>query len=243
MLSGTPAGGTAGTYTRPSPPPTASASRPARAFTLIVQPAQASKLVFLSTPTTATAGQALSPSVTVAVEDQFGDVVTSDSSTVTLTLNSGLFSTGGTTAAAQAVNGVATFSNLIINTAGSHTLAASDGSLSGATSGTITVSPGAASKLVITQTPTTGTAGQALGTALTVAVEDAFGNVVTSNTSTVSVGVASGPGGFASGSTTSVAAVERRGDLQQPDLQHGGQLHAERQRWFPDGCDLGQLHA
>ncbi|HEV3304153.1 MAG TPA: putative Ig domain-containing protein [Planctomycetaceae bacterium] len=206
-LSGTPTGGTPGTYHLTLTASNGVGQQASQSFTLVVQPAQASKLVFLSTPSTATAGQALSPSVSVAVEDQFGDVVTSDSSTVTLTLNSGLFSTGGTTATAQAVNGVATFNNLIINTAGGHTLAAIDGSLSGATSGAIAVSPGAATKLSISQAPTAGTAGQALGTALTVAVEDAFGNVVTSNTSTVSVGVASGPGGFASGSTTSVAAT------------------------------------
>ena len=110
----------------------------------------ASKLVFGQQPTNATAGVAISPAVTVKVEDASGNVVTSDSSTVTLTLNSGTFASGSSTATATASNGVATFSGLVIDTAGSHTLAASDGSLTNATSNSLAISPAAASQLVIT---------------------------------------------------------------------------------------------
>src|SRR5262249_38126763 len=78
--------------------------------------------------------------VTVAVQDANGNTVTSDTSTVTLTLSSGTFAGGSNTVSATAVNGVATFSNLVINTAGSYTLAASDGSLTGATSNAFTIS-------------------------------------------------------------------------------------------------------
>ena len=172
-----------------------------------VSPAAASKLAITQTPTTGTAGQALG-TFTVAVEDAFGNVVTSNTSTLALTVASGPagFASGSITSVA-AVSGVANFGNLIFNTAGSYALSVSDGSLSGATSGSFSVSPAAASKLVITQVPATGTAGQALGTTFTVAVEDAFGNVVTSNTSTLVVSVASGLGGFALGSTTDVAAA------------------------------------
>ena len=55
--------------------------------------------------------------------------------------------------------------------------------------------------------PSSGTAGLTLSSPLTVAVLDAFGTVVAGNTSTVTLTVVSGPGGFASGSTTSVAVV------------------------------------
>jgi hypothetical protein len=173
-----------------------------------VSPAAANKLAITQTPTSGTAGQALGTALQISVEDAFGNVITSNTSTIAVTVASGpgAFASGSTTSVAAA-SGVATFSNLILDTAASYTLSVSDGSLTGATSGSLTVSPAAASKLAITQTPTSGTAGQALGTALTVAVEDAFGNVITSNSSTVALTVASGPGGFASGSTTSVAAV------------------------------------
>ena len=143
----------------------------------------------------------------LVVEDAFGNVVTSDNSSVTIAVASGPGGfTGGSTISVAAVNGVATFSNLVLNTAGSYTLSVSDGGLAGANTGNLTVSPAAASQLVLQQSPTTGTAGQALGTVQLV-VEDAFGNVVTSDSSTVTIAVASGPGGFTAGSTISVAAV------------------------------------
>ncbi|HEV8066278.1 MAG TPA: hypothetical protein VGP76_00985, partial [Planctomycetaceae bacterium] len=70
----------------------------------------------------------------------FGNAVTSDTSTITLSVNSGPagFANGSTTSAV-AVNGVATFNNLILDTAGSYILSASDGSLSRALSTSITV--------------------------------------------------------------------------------------------------------
>src|SRR5262249_29021133 len=94
----------------------------------------ATKLGFLQQPGKPTAGATITPAVTVAVQDAGGNTVTTDTSTVTLTLNGGTFAGGGTTVSAAAVNGVATFSNLVINTAGTYTLAASDGTLTGATS-------------------------------------------------------------------------------------------------------------
>ncbi len=89
----------------------------------------ASKLVFGQQPTNAKAGAAISPAVTVKVEDAYGNVVTSDSSTVTLKLSSGTFASGSSTATATTSNGVATFSGLVIDTAGTYTLKATDGSL------------------------------------------------------------------------------------------------------------------
>jgi hypothetical protein len=65
--------------------------------------------------------------------------VTTNTSTVTLTLSSGTFAGGGTTAAASAVAGVATFSGLVISTAGTYTLAANDGTLTGVTSSSFTI--------------------------------------------------------------------------------------------------------
>jgi hypothetical protein len=104
------------------------------------------------------------------------------------------------------VNGVAKFSHLILNTAGSYIIAASSGSLTVGKSPPIAVSAAAAAKLAITKAPSSGTHGQTLSV-VQVAVEDQYGNIVTSNTSTMSVTVSSGPAGFASGSTTTVAAV------------------------------------
>ncbi len=176
--------------------------------TIAVGSGVASQLVLQQSPTSGTAGQALTPSITVAVEDAVGNVLTSDSSTVTVSIANGPGGfDAGSTISVTAVNGIATFSNLVLDTAGSYTLSLSDGTLTGATTGAITIVPASATQLVLQQSPTSGTAGQALSPSLTVAVEDSFGNVVTGDTSTMTVTVATGPAGFAAGSTTSVAAV------------------------------------
>ena len=92
--------------------------------------ANSAKLGFLQQPTQTTAGAAVSPAVTVAVESQSGSTITTDTSTVILTINQRVFfADGSTTEAAQAVNGVASFNNLVIDATGSYTLTASDGGL------------------------------------------------------------------------------------------------------------------
>src|SRR5262249_15030490 len=119
----------------------------------------------------------------------------------------GTFAGGGTTVSAAAVNGVATFSNLVINAGGSYTLAASDGTLTGATSNSFAITAAAvAAKLAFVQQPSNATAGSTITPPVTVAVRDAFGNTVTSNTSTVTLTLSSGAdaGG---GSTISAAAA------------------------------------
>jgi len=180
---------------------------PPKSATFTVNPGAASKLVIRQAPTSGTAGKALSTSLQAAIQDQFGNVLTSSNSTITVTTNTGPGSpTSTSTTSVAAVNGVATFTNLIFNTAGTYTLKLSLGSLS-VVSGNITISPAAASKLAFIQTPSTGTAGLALGPAIKVAVEDAYGNIVTSNSSKITLVVNTGPNGFASGSTTAVAAV------------------------------------
>ena len=163
--------------------------RPRSSFT--ISPAAASKLVFSQQPSNATAGAAISPAVTVKVEDAYGNVVTSDSSTVTVTLSSGTFASGSSTATATASSGVATFSGLTIDTAGTYTLTATDGTLTGATSGSFTISPAAASSWSSASSRATPRPAQR-SAPVTVKVEDTYGNVVTSDSSTVTVALSSG---------------------------------------------------
>jgi hypothetical protein len=103
------------------------------------------QLVFTAAPTSTFAGFPLnSPGgVQVAVEDQLGDVVTGDTSTVTVAISSGppggAFLSSSATVA-QAHNGVATFPNLAVNLAGTYTLKATDGALTVATA-TVVIQP------------------------------------------------------------------------------------------------------
>jgi uncharacterized repeat protein (TIGR03803 family) len=93
---------------------------------------QPARLAFLQPPGPATAGTAISPAVKVAVQDPAGNTIAADNSAITLTLTGsagGTFAGGGTTVTATAVNGVATFDNLVINSPGSYSLTAGSGAL------------------------------------------------------------------------------------------------------------------
>src|SRR5205823_2374816 len=96
----------------------------------------ASSLTMQQGPTTTAAGPSDSTAgvingFNVVVEDQYGNVITSDdSSTVTLALASGVGTLLGTLTAVP-VDGVATFLNLGIHEAGTYTMGASDGGLTG----------------------------------------------------------------------------------------------------------------
>jgi hypothetical protein len=102
-----------------------------------VNPAAADHLLFLQPPTDTAAGQTITPAVTVAIVDPFGNVVTSDSSD-TVTLAIGNNPTGGTLSGTLTVTvsgGIATFSDLAIDLAGDgYTLHATTAGLTNADS-------------------------------------------------------------------------------------------------------------
>ncbi len=140
------------------------------------------------------------------VEDKYGNVVTGDTSKVTLALASGSGTLAGTLKP-SAVAGVATFGDLAIQQAGAYTLTATDGSLTSLTSGTITITPAAASQIAIGQAPTAATAGVAISPTMTADVEDQFGNIVTTDGSKVTVAISTGPTGAAITGTAQVTAL------------------------------------
>ncbi len=107
-----------------------------------VTAAAASQLAVISQPVLALLGQAVQP-VVVAVEDLYGNVVTTASSVVTLATQAVTAATTAAinvpTATVTAVNGVATFSNLTITTVGTDVLTATTKTLAAATSAPVTV--------------------------------------------------------------------------------------------------------
>jgi hypothetical protein len=169
----------------------------------------ADQLIFGVQPTNTIAGAIIGPAVTVKVEDSLGNVVTTDTSNVTMALgtNPSGGTVGGTTTVA-AVGGVATFSTLSINKAGfGYTLTAADSTLNGATSSNFNITPGTGTQLVFGQQPSNTVAGATLSPAVTVKVEDSLGNVVTTDTSNVTVAISTNPGAGTLSGTTTVAAV------------------------------------
>ena len=154
---------------------------------VVISPATASKLVIQTGPSAAaTAGQPFAIQPTVALEDSFGNIETTDNSTkVTAALASGAGPLLGATSI-TVHDGVATFTNLADNQAEAIALSfAGQGFNAGPSTG-ITISPAAASTLVIkTQPSSTAKAGQTFPTQPLIYEEDQYGNLETGDNSTV----------------------------------------------------------
>jgi hypothetical protein len=131
---------------------------------------------------------------------------------VTLAITSGTGTSGATlsctTNPLAASTGVASFSGCAIDKSGTgYTLTATDGSLTSATSSSFTISVGPAAKLAFTQQPNGAQAATAFGTQPKVAVEDAGGNVVTTNSTGVTLAIGANPGSGTLTCTTNPVAA------------------------------------
>ena len=155
------------------------------AFNVVATP---TKLAFVSQPSNTVAGKSIAPAVQVAIEDANGNVVQGATNPIAIAIgtNPATGTLAGTTTANPAL-GVATFSNLNINNAGTgYTLTATATGLTSATSTlfNVTAAPnptfaisyspnplvlnsttGAAAALTVTVTPSGGFTGQVAVTA------------------------------------------------------------------------------
>src|SRR5438094_651214 len=169
----------------------------------------AAKLAFTVQPSTAVAGAAITPAVQVAVQDAQGNTVTTATTSITVAI--GTNPASGTLAGTKtvaAVNGVATFSTLSLNLAGTgYTLTATATGLTSATSSAFNISAGEAAKLVLTVQPSTAAAGAGIAPAVQVAVQDAQGNTVTTATTSITVAIGTNPASGTLAGTTTMAAV------------------------------------
>src|SRR5262249_58341099 len=95
------------------------------AFDNFLVDSTAAKMAYLQQPSSGTPGAPLG-SFVAAVEDINSNILVGDTSTITLTLSHDTFANGQTTVSAQAVDGMATFNNLVINAPGSYVLRATD---------------------------------------------------------------------------------------------------------------------
>jgi large repetitive protein len=158
-----------------------SSGTPVQVATII--PGPADHLAFGVSPSSTVAGVVISPAVTVQVLDASG-LLTTSTANVTLGIgtNPGSAVLNGTTTVA-AISGVATFSNLSINTSATgYKLSASSGAMTGAASGAFNIMPAAVSSLAVSA-PVSSTAGSSFN--ITVTAQDAFLNTVPGYTGTV----------------------------------------------------------
>jgi hypothetical protein len=193
--------GKAGTYTLRAAD---GSLTPATSSTFSVSVGAAAQLAFTTQPAGGASGSSLGTEPKVSVEDSGGNVVTGNSSAVTLGIGTqpGTGATLGCTSnPVTASSGVAAFGGCkITGTAGSYALTATDGSLTPASSGPVSITAGPAAQLAVTTQPGGGASGSAWAAQPAVSVEDSAGNVVTGSTSPVTLAIASQPG---SGATLS----------------------------------------
>ncbi len=163
------------------------------------------QLVFaVNLPQSVTAGQVFTPGPVIDEEDQFGNLETTDNSTViTAAPSAGTAQLEGATATVS--GGIATFKNLTDTEAQTIMLQFSGGGLPALTSSSIDVTPGPAAELIVKRPPTGIVAG--IGFPLEVDAVDTYSNVATSYSGSVTIDVVSGQGSL----TGSVSAMAVNG--------------------------------
>lgn len=212
----------AGTYTLTASDGTLTA---AVSSSFTVGTGAATKVVFsVQPPATGTAGTALT-TFRVAVQDAANNTVTAGTGStdaITLSIASGplggSFNSATTTYTnVAAVAGVASFTGVVLNTAGSYTFTATDTSrtLSTATSTPATaITAAAAAKLAFAQSPAESAAGSAITPTVTVQLQDQYGNPVSAGGVTVTLSSSAGPLDAGASATTNTNGLASFGSAQ-----------------------------
>ena len=177
------------------------------AFNINAVPTQ---LVITQQPSNVGVGANITPAITVEIRDASNNLVSGSTATVSVAIgtNPGGGTLSGSTSIA-AVGGIATFSDLNIDAAGSgYTLSFTSTGLTGATSSTFNVNL-VATQLVITQDPANTERDAVIAPNITVELRDASNNLVTSATNSVTIAISADPsaGSAVLGGSTTVSAV------------------------------------
>jgi hypothetical protein len=159
--------------------------------------APATKLALTTAPSASTVSAvAFAAQPVVTIQDASGNTRTSDTNVVTVALSGASGGTLSGALVATASSGIATFSGLSIDVAGTDkVLTFTTNSLTSVASSPMTITFAAAAKLVIdTQPGTPSVSGALLSTQPAISFQDASGNAVTNSVLTVTAAVLSGPG-------------------------------------------------
>lgn len=198
------------TSSTPATPVTLTVSAPQFAgvpLSIAITPAAATAS-FVTQPTSASLNVVWSPQPSIRVLDNAGQPMTSG--TVTASVASSPTSLSGTTTV-PVVNGVATFTDLSLNTIGLFTVSFSAGgsttplTLLLTTTGGGTNPGSTATQVAITSAPTTVESGAAMSTPFRVEIRDVNGVLVSNAAVTVSATIASGSSGVLQGTTSATS--------------------------------------
>lgn len=191
-----------------------------------ILPGAATQLVFTVQPTNTVAGAAIAPAVRVEAQDALGNTDVNFAEPVRIGI--GTNPAGGTLSGStelKATQGVATFSNLSINKAGSgYTLVASTGiptehptvggrpfaagaaEIPSATSAAFSITAGTAVNLIFIVQPSNAAAGAQMAL-VQVAAVDALGNIAVTFNGNITLAIFTNPSGGVLSGTLTVAAV------------------------------------
>jgi len=176
-----------------------------------IAPAAATLLFYEMGPSTTTAGEIITPAVQVSAHDSMGNVVTSFTGNVTILITAGSGTSGATlfgTTTVPAVAGVATFSDLRIDKAGTgYKVSVTAPGVAGKNSGSFQIIAGAPAKLSFSVQPANTAAGAFITPAVQVQVRDSLNNLVKTFTDNVTITIGTNPSGGTLSGTTTVAAT------------------------------------
>jgi hypothetical protein len=185
----------------------------APAPTCLPRAGAATRLRFTSSPGNTPAGAAFAAQPVVQAEDDLGNVDTTFTGTISVTIKANTGTSGATlggTLSVSAVNGIATFTGLNINYVGqSYQLGAASGALNSSATGDGAAFNITADRLVFSVSPSDSTASVAFATQPVVRAEDGFGHVDSTFTGAIALAIKAGSGtaGAALGGTASTSAV------------------------------------
>jgi hypothetical protein len=169
----------------------------------ITPPATAAAIT--TQPAGAGSGSELGTQPVIRIVDSGGNTVTTSTVNVVASIASGTGTLSGTTTIA-ASSGIATFTNLVVTgTAGAFTLTFTPTSLTAATSNSLTITAGPASKVAITRASVGTQRRAAFTTQPQITIQDASNNTITSSTAVVTATITSGSGGSFIGASTATA--------------------------------------
>ncbi|WP_207423144.1 gliding motility-associated C-terminal domain-containing protein, partial [Desertivirga brevis] len=197
---------------------TATGITAATSNTITVNAGAATALAIATQPSaTAVSGSAFAQQPAVQLKDASGNNVAQSGVVITASVATGSGNLAGTLTATTNASGLATFSDLVITgVAGDRTLSFTAAGLTTATSNTITVNAGAATKLAIaTQSSATAVSGSAFAQQPAVQLKDVSGNNVAQSGVVITASVATGSGNLAGTltATTNASGLATFSDL------------------------------
>ena len=169
------------------------------------------KLGFTRQPSTPTiAGAAFTTQPEVAIQDQYGNTVTTDTSMVALAVTGGSATLGCAANPVAPVAGLATFAGCSMTKPGTYTLTATDGSLASALSSSLTITLGPPTTIAVSSGDGQSTAvNTPFANPLVVLVTDSLGNPVPGVSVTFTAPLPAAPEDTATAAFTGGAGPDR----------------------------------